>query len=917
MTPPDWHAIPSEAVLDDLGASRDGLTADEARRRAAEHGPNELPVTPPSPVWFVLARQFRSPLVLFLLVCAVVTISLQDWNDTIAIIVVLLLNAVVGFWQEQKAAREVRALQSLSTPTATAVRGGRAVTVAAAEIVPGDVVALEPGDRVPADVRLIESAALRVDESMLTGESVAVDKRTSPVDADATMADRTNSAFSGSLVVAGRGIGVVTATGEGTELGGINELVQGASERTPLQRIIRRLEVQIGVAVAGVAVAIFVVGLVLGMPFAEMLLVAVALIVSAMPEALPLVLTIALAVGTTRMASRRAVVRRLASVETLGSTTVIASDKTGTLTRNRLTVERLWTPGAGLRDLSTGERPAEIDWRDDEREAMRAGALTNEARFAEPASADADAGADGAADGDLAAEALVGDAVDVAMAAVALSAGVVSRVDVEAVPLRVMHYEPEFGFSQAVVDRPGGPVLVVKGAPDRVLLASSRMRDGGENVPIDRGLVIEANERLGSEGLRVLATAERPVDDEEAHADGPLPPPHELVFLGLEGMTDPPREGVVEAVGECQRAGVRVVMVTGDHAITARAIADRLGLGDGRTITGGEVAGLDDRELDAVIEDVVVAARMTPHDKLRIVGALERRGETVAVTGDGVNDAPALRAAAIGVAMGASGTEVAREAADVVLLDDNFSTIVSAVRQGRITFDAVRKATFFLLSSAVASLLAVAVSVFTDEPIIFLPIMLLWTNIVTNGVQDVALAFERGEGGELEQPPRARSEGVLDRTLWLRTGVTGVWMGLWTLTVYLVALRAGLDLERARTLAVTTLVMFNFFQVFSARAIHRSAFTVSPFSNPLLLASAFGALALHWGAMSWDMSAAVLGFAPLTAIDWLVSAALGITVLLIVEGEKAVRVIWRRRTMHVPRLRSRNGAGGIRPARDR
>jgi Ca2+-transporting ATPase len=490
------------------------------------------------------------------------------------------------------------------------------------------------------------------------------------------------------------------------------------------------------------------------------------------------------------------------------------------------------------------------------------------------------------------------------MAEAALRAGVVDPAERADRPLRDMPYESENAYSQTVREQDGRLVLHVKGAPETVAGFCTRMLAGIEETDLDFRAVLEANDVMAADGLRVIATAHAVLDelpemfpDPEGGADvARLPEPHDLVLTGLQGMMDPPRPGVKEAIAQCRGAGIHVLMITGDHPVTARAIARRLGLPDtSEPLTGRQLRDLDDAQLRERLRATAVAARMSPQDKLRIVERLKEDGQTVAVTGDGVNDAPALRAASIGVAMGESGTEVAREASDMVLADDNFVTIVDAVRLGRVTFSSIRKATFFLLSNGLAATIAVAVNTFTELPLIFLPVMLLFTNVVTNGIQDVALSFEKGEGDELEQEPRSPKEGVLSTRMWMRTLITGVWMGLGTLLVYRMAHEAGLTLEECRTLAVITMVMFNFFQVFSARAERRSVFRMNPLGNPLLVVSALMALLLQWTATVWAPAADLIGLAPLTASQWLMCTLVGSSVLLIVELEKLVRRVVGRR----------------------
>lgn len=870
--PTPWHALSSTETRTRLASPVNGLSEQEVQTRLAKFGPNEIEASERDPWHIVLLRQFRSPMVIFLLVAALITALQREWFDTSVILLTLLLNASIGFWQERKSESDVRALQQLSVTEAVAIRDGVPRRIPASDLVPGDVIRLESGDQVPADVRLSDVNALQVDESMLTGEALPTAKSAAPVADDTVIGDRSNMAFSGTLVVSGRATAIVVGTGADTELGEIAESVQGDSAKTPLEHLTDRLERFIALAVVGVAVLISIAAVFMGASLSEAFRTTVALIVSALPEALPIVLTVALGVGVSRMARHNAVVRRLHSVETLGSTTVIGSDKTGTLTLNRMTVEQLWTPdGSALNVVEAVENETELTA--GQSASLRTGARTNDSVYRPGHDDD-----------------LLGDAVDVAMAAAALGTHSLSVGEHSEPPLGDMPYEPELAYSQSLYREGDRYVLHVKGAPETIIQFCNAMLVGGQSVPVDADVVRSANLAMARRGLRVIATAHAEVS--ASHPDDTLPTPSGLTLTGLQGMMDPPRPGVAQAIADCRSAGIHVMMITGDHPATAQAIGRRLGLEEREgPITGAEMANLGDFELVARLSNTSIAARMSPQDKLRIVKVLESTRETVAITGDGVNDAPALKAAAIGVAMGKSGTDVARESADVVLTDDNFVTIVEAVRQGRVTFSSIRKATHFLLANGLAALLTVAVNTFTDLPLIFLPATLIFMNVITNGIQDVALAFEKGEGDELKQQPRARSEGVLNTTMWTRTVITGVWMAAGTLAAYEVAFSLGSSVDHARTIALITMVMFNFFNVFNARAERRSVFSINPFSNPLLLVSALGALLLQWGATVWPVSANLIGLEPLSASEWLMCTLVGATVMVIVELEKLVRGI--------------------------
>ena len=873
-----WHALSVDEVASRLGAPTDGLSSAEAASRLAEHGPNVLEEAPPPSLLATLLGQFRSPLITILLLATAVTLTLGEYLDSIVIAAVLALNATIGTFQERKAEQSVRALQHLVAPKARVLRDGHEREVPSEELVPGDTVLLESGARVPADVRLVACQSLTVDESLLTGESTTVRKQTASLPGATPLADRSNQVFAGAVVGRGRGRGFVVATGGATELGAIAEQVRTTeSPRTPVQVRLDRFARRIGVIVVVAAAAAFGIGLLAGNSVEQMFTFAVALAVSAVPEGLPVVFTITMAVGVTRMARRQAIIRRLPAVETLGSTTVVCSDKTGTLTRNEMTVAEVWTVGGryvahgavGGDNLLGAEDAAQ------HRElflTLMTGVLASEADAYE-------------VDGHLEA---TGDPTETGLVRVAASVGLEPwRVRAEHPVSHRQPFESERRYAAVQCRLGDAEAVLLQGAPERVLdLCEHEMVDGRPR-PLDRERVVRAVEDLASRGRRVLAfafrsvpTGHRGLDESEA--------PHGLVFLGLQGMVDPPREGVADAVAHLHRAGLRVVMVTGDHAVTATAIAGELGLGAGETMTGRELDEIDDDTLRARLSDTSVFARVAPEQKLRIVEALRADGQVVAVTGDGVNDAPALLAADIGIAMGRDGTDVAREAADMVLADDNFVTIRAAVEEGRITFDNLRKATFFLISTGAAEIVMLLIGLALDWPLILLPAQLLWLNLVTNGVQDVALAFEPAEPGVLERPPRDPGEGLVSRLLWTRTAIVAIVMGLGTLAVFRWSLAAFGSVETARTAAMTTMVLFQAVHVGNARRERRSAFSTPPWTNRFLLGSVVVALGIHAAALYLPPTQWLLRVQPLPLRIWLVGAATSLSVLVAVEIHKAL-----------------------------
>ncbi len=885
-----WHALTVEETAEALDVSTDdGLPPAEADARLEEHGPNELEAEETRGNLEILVSQFTSPLIYILLVAGVVTILIEEYTDAAVIAAVLVLNAVIGFFQERKADRSVHALMDLASPSSTVVRGGRTQEVDARRLVPGDVVLLESGTLVPADLRIVRANVLRIDESLLTGESNPTTKQVEPVDAELLAADRTDMAHMGSAVASGRGRGIVVATADDTQLGRIAESIREEKQpETPLQRRMHRFANIIAIAVLASTVLAFLLGISLGEPVDEMFLTAVALAVAVVPEGLPVAFTVAMALGVRRMAQRNVIIRSLPAVETLGSTVTIGSDKTGTLTQNRMTAVRVWTPNgwfalAGDPDIDepTSPRPAaeHLDGVAPLAATMRTAVLTNESGVevttddrGEPAFEHR---------GDPTESALVEAAFRVGMAPDELRASVTLLADVP--------FESDLRYSFVVVDE-DGPVLRLKGAPERVLELCVAMatEDGTRDLDIEEAQA--AATEMAEGGLRVLAMAQRRL---EVAPEPDVPPePSGLVLTGLVGMQDPPRPGVRESVTATRDAGIHVIMITGDHGATARAIARDIGItdtADAEVITGSELEHLSDDELRERVRQVSVFARVAPEHKLRVVRALRDLGDVVAVTGDGVNDAPALKAADIGIAMGRDGTDVAREASDMVLTDDNFISITAAVEEGRVVFDNVRKVTYFLLSTGAAAIVAITYSIAAGLPLPYVPAALLWLNVVTNGLQDVALAFEPGEPDVLDRPPRPKDEGIVNAVLWERTLILGITMAAGSLWLFQWAIGAGLTGAQQRGAALTTLVVAMALHAGNARSERRSVFAMDPRTNPFLLLAVVFALAIHVAASYWAPTQAVLQIGPVTAAGWARILVVGVAVVAVSELHKAVR----------------------------
>jgi len=829
-SPPDPWRLPADEVARCLGTDpQAGLALDEARGRLATAGPNELEERHTDPWWRVLLRQVASPMILVLIVAAGVVAAIGDLKDTVVILAIVVLNAMLGFIQEYRAERAMAALRRMTSPVATVVRDRTPVAVEAAEVVPGDLVMLAAGDLVTADLRLVDVHALRVNEASLTGESEPVEKVTGPLPdvGAALIADQRNMAFSGTAVTHGRAAGIVVATGMATALGQVAELITTGPGSTPLQRRLARLGGELAAIAIAVCALVFVTGIVRGETVEVMFLTAVSLAVAAIPEGLPAVITVALALGAHRMAARRALVRRLAAVETLGSVSVICTDKTGTLTENRMQVERVWTSAGIVRVRGVGYEPAgTFEPEPDDPAALdalaTAGALCNDAALVAPATEDEP-------------WTLAGDPTEGALLAVA------ARRGLDAGGLRARHPRlDEIGFDASrrrmtTVHADGpGRLVIVKGAPEAVL----PLLDAATG---DRDRAHAAAERLAREGHRVLAVAERRDDPRSGASQDPETG---LRLLGLVGITDPPRAAARDAIAACRAAGILPVMITGDHPSTAEAIASRLGLlADHRTLrTGAELEHLSDAQLEAAVDGIGVYARTSPEQKVRIVRAWQARGAVVAMTGDGVNDAPALRLADIGVAMGITGTEVSKEAADMVLADDDFATIVEAVREGRRIYDNIRRFLRYLLTTNSAEIWVMAAAPFLGLPLPLLAIQILWINLVTDGLPALALGVEPAHDNAMARPPRRSDESILGGGLWTQAVRIGLLMAAVTLGLQAGAIAAGWAWQ---TMVFTTLALLQLGNALAVRSTTESLWSLGWRSNPALAAAVALGVALQ------------------------------------------------------------------------
>jgi magnesium-transporting ATPase (P-type) len=884
--PRPWHAEPADDVLAALDASPEGLTAAEARARLARFGPNRLEDRARRSALARFAAQFHDVLIYVLLVAGVVTALLGHGVDSGVIFAVVLVNALIGFVQEGRAERALDAIRAMLSLRAVVVRAGETLEVPAETLVPGDVVLLRSGDKVPADLRLLRVRNLQIDEAPLTGESLPVEKAPDPVAADAPLGDRASMAYAGTLVTAGRGAGVVVGTGVRTEIGRISALVSRVEKlTTPLLQQLAVFGRKLSFAILALAAAAFAFGLARGYGAAEMFMAAVGIAVAAIPEGLPAIMTITLAIGVQRMARRNAIIRRLPAVETLGSVTVICSDKTGTLTRNEMTVRTVATAAETLAVSGVGYGPEGSFHRGEQpvapgdvpglAEIARAAALCNDAHLRRDEA------------GEWSVE---GDPTEGALLALAARAELDPDAERRAVPrVDAIPFESEHRFMATLHhDHEGNAFAVVKGAPERVLEMCDRQRGREGEEPLDLEAWHERMAAIADRGERLLAVAVRRMADgrrELRFADVESG----LTLLALLGIADPPRQDAIEAIAVCREAGIRVKMITGDHAGTARAIGRELGLAGEGALTGQELEGLGDEALREAAAAVDVFARTSPQHKLRLVEALQARGEVVAMTGDGVNDAPALKRADVGIAMGRKGTEAAKEAAEMVLADDRFDSIASAVEEGRGVYDNLRKALLFILPTNGAQAFALLTAIVLGQTLPMTPVQILWVNMVTAVTLALALAFEPVERDVMQRPPRRPDEPLLSRfLLWRLAFVASILLaGVYALFRLYVA--AGAGIEQARTVAVNTLVAFEIFYLWSARSLLAPAFDCEGLvgSRPALAAIAL-VIAFQVAFTYAPPMQRLFHTVPLEPGAWLRIVAVASSVLVLVELEKAV-----------------------------
>ena len=885
----DWHALSVEQNLQQLDVSATGLSSAQASLRLQQYGPNVLPQRPSLAPWRRFLLQFHNLLIYVLLGSMLMTLVLEEWLDSGVIFAVVLINAVIGFIQEGKAEQAIRAIQSMLTVESRVRRDGEVLSLAAEQLVPGDVVLLEAGERVPADLRLLESRELRIEEAALTGESLPVDKAIAPVALTASLGDRRCMAYSGTLVTAGSGYGVVVATAGATELGCISRMLGAVTAlQTPLLVDMARFAQKLTWVIVGLAGLTFAFGVWLrGYSANEMLMAAVGLAVAAIPEGLPTVLTIILALGVQRMARRRAIIRRLPAVESLGAVTVICSDKTGTLTRNEMTVQQVFTAGHHYRVDGVGYSPhgsihcddgrlCTLDNADDLRELARAGLLASNASLC------------------LSAErwCISGDPTEAALLTLAGKLGLQQPLESQNLPqIDAIPFSAERRCMASLHHDHGGHGLIyLVGAPERLLEVCNRQWRAGRDEPLNLKHWHATLEQGASQGLRMIGLALRTLPH-TLHELNYSDMEGDFVLLGLVGMLDPPREEAIRAIADCHSAGIRVKMITGDHAATAASIAASLGLGGEPALSGMELDRLSDAELDARLATTHVFARTSPAHKLRLVERLQAQGERVAMTGDGVNDAPALKRADIGIAMGIKGTEVAKEAAQMVLADDNFATISQAVEEGRAVYDTLKKSILFILPTNGGQALLLLASIALGLTLPITPLQILWVNMISAVTLALALAFEPAEAGLMRRPPRDPRAPLLSgvllwRLVWIALLMTAASLGL-----FIYSQQLGWSLEASRTLAVNAMVACEIGYLFSSRSLEGPA-RFGWRDNPMVWAMVLLLVGLqlafsHWSALQGLFATADL---PLRAWGWCLGVA--VSTCALVELEKWLLRRW-------------------------
>ncbi len=874
-----WHTLPVDIVLSHLSSSPGGLADVEVERRLTLYGPNELEAPHRVSPWAVLAGQFKDVLIIILLIATAISAFLGQGIEAIAIAVIVLFAVVLGFVQEYRAERAIEALRRMAAPTVAVIRGGQEIEIPARQLVPGDLILLHAGDKVAADARLIESINLQVDEAALTGESVAVEKDTEPLGGeDLALGDRSNMVFGGTVVTYGRGRAVVVGTGMDTQFGRIAKMLQSVeSGKTPLQQNLDKVGRVLALAAFVVVAAIVAAGALRGQPLLEMFIFGIALAVAVVPEALPAVVTISLAIGVQRMSKRNALVRRLPAVETLGSTSVICSDKTGTLTKDEMTARELHTAERTVAISGSGYQPegefsldgSAVEPSPQEMELLLAAALVSDAHLVR--------------DDEHGGWHIKGDPTEGAMIVAAAKAGLrKDDLDLRFPRVGEIPFTSETKRMTTLHSVENGQVAYAKGAPETILDSCARHLTGQGEVSLgdaDRNAILETVRRMAAKALRVLAVATK-ADASLGDAE------RDMTFLGLIGMIDPPRPEAKAAIEQCEQAGIRVVVITGDHPLTAQAVARELGLFKaGRAVTGPELEDMSDEDLLRDVETIEVYSRVSPAHKLRVVTALQERGHVAAMTGDGVNDAPALKKADIGIAMGITGTDVSKEAASMTLTDDNFASIVAAVEEGRGIFENIKKYLMYLLSSNIGEIGLMAGATIAGLPLPLTAVQILYVNLATDGLPALALAVDPPEDDLMQRPPRNARTGVFTRPVVILMVIGGLWSTAANLGLFTWALRSGRGVAEAMTMTFVSLVLIQFFKAYNFRSDRQSIFH-RPFANKWLNLAILWELALLIVIVTFPPLREPFGTYALSQNDWLITIGVALTISPVLELAK-------------------------------
>ncbi len=871
----DYYNYPVNKILSEFKTSSKGLSQQEAEKRLEKYGLNEIKEEKKISPFQIFFNQFKSPLIYILLFAIIITLLIGEYTDSAIISIIVIVNAVLGFAQEYKAEKSIEALKKLTSLKATVVRDGKKQRILAKELVPGDIIILEEGEKIPADARLIEVISLETHESALTGESTPVAKEINPLKEKKSVAEQSNMIFSGTVITKGRGKAIVVRTGMGTEIGKIAEMMQSEKEKqTPLQLTLAKFGKLLGIAIIVISIIVFLTGLLRGNEIVEMFIAAIALAVAAIPEGLPAVVTITLALGVTRLVKKNALVRKLHSVETLGSTNVICTDKTGTLTKDEMTVKELFINNKLIKVTGQGysRKGIFLDSKPDDYELLlKVSALCNNATINH--------------------KEIFGDPTETALLVCAAKANLFREELEQDFPrIHELPFDSERKMMTTIHKNKGKEIAFVKGGPKQVIDNCSFYYKDGKIIRLTKSKkeeFLEKNREMASKALRVLAMAFRELPEKIKYSTENIE--KNLVFVGFTGMIDPPRAEVKDAIELCRKAGIRVIMLTGDQRTTAKAIGIQIGLTnkDDKVITGMDIMDLSNKEFDNVVREVNVFARISPKDKIRIVDSLKKYGNVVAMTGDGVNDAPALKKADIGIAMGITGTDVSKEASDMILLDDNFASIVNTIKEGRGIYDNIKKFVEYLLSSNLGEILVIFVAMLIGMPLPLIAIYILWINLATDGLPALALSVDPIELGIMERKPRKKDSKIFSKNIILRMMAVGIIMCIGTLALFKLYDPVN-NLVYAQTMAFSTLMMFQMFNVLNCRSEKNSIFKIGVFSNKYLIGAITISILLQIAVIHTPL-AIFFKTTPLSLIDWVYVVLMSSTVLIFGETIKLIR----------------------------